>query len=128
MSVGGTADLSGPWYGSYRGVGVASNRFVALLQDRHGALSGSISEPDDLGVAAIRHATVRGRREGAAVSFIKQYDGSVLAHSVVYLGIVDESGLMLKGTWSFAAYSGTFVMRRELFTAAELSGREVVRA
>lgn len=122
----GAADLSGPWYGRYRGDGVAPNRFVALLSEQAGALSGSVSEPDDLGVAAIRHAAVRGRREGSAVSFVKQYDGAVLAHAVSYLGVVDEAGTTLAGTWSFAQYSGTFVMERELFSDAELEAEETI--
>lgn len=107
-------NLAGVWYGRYDGTtDVASNRFIALLTDDDGALGGSISEPDDLGSAALRRAFVRGRRGGRAVRFVKQYDGAILAHAVDYDGVVDETATVISGRWSFAAYAGTFVMERD---------------
>lgn len=113
-------DLSGPWYGRYAGVQVSGNSFIALVAERRGRLTGHISEPDDLGQAALRHATLNGQRAGSAVSFVKQYDGAVLAHAVTYMGILSTDGCRVAGTWSFERYSGTFVMERERFTREEL--------
>lgn len=122
-------DLTGPWWGRYEGdAGVESNRFVALLTDSAGVIGGSVSEPDDLGLAPLRHAHVSGRRSDSAVRFVKQYDGAVLAHAVDYRGTLSEDGTRLAGTWFFARYRGTFVMEREIFAEEELADEMVLDA
>lgn len=113
-------DLGGTWYGRYEGGSGRPNSFIARLTERGGQLSGTISEPDDLGLEPVRRALVSGRRVGAAVTFVKQYDGEVLVHAVDYRGTVDARGTVVRGDWSFAAYAGTFVMTRERFDADEL--------
>ena len=116
-----SVDLTGCWYGRYAGTNYTeANRFIALLEESAGSVIGRISEPDDLGLAEVRHATVSGRRSGTAVSFVKQYDGGVLAHAVEYEGILNEDATVLRGGWSFGDYRGEFVMERELFTVEEL--------
>ncbi|MGK6321504.1 hypothetical protein ACMGDM_00310 [Sphingomonas sp. DT-51] len=82
-------DLGGTWHGRYEGGGVLSNSFIARLRERDGQVSGTISGPDDLGWKAVRRAVVSGRRDGAAVTFVKQYDGEVLVHAVDYRGAFD---------------------------------------
>lgn len=115
-------DLGGTWYGRYEGAGgVLSNSFIARLRERDGQVNGTISEPDDLGWEAVRRAMVSGRRDGAAVTFVKQYDGEVLVHAVDYRGAVDPQGTEVRGDWSFAGYAGTFVMTRERFAAKDLA-------
>ncbi|MBW6526650.1 hypothetical protein KZ813_07355 [Sphingomonas sp. RHCKR7] len=115
-------DLGGTWYGRYEGAdGVQSNQFIARLSERDGALSGTISEPDDLGLEPVRRALVSGRRDGAGVAFVKQYDGEVLVHAVDYRGTVDPRGTEVRGDWSFADYAGSFAMTRERFDADELA-------
>lgn len=116
-------DVSGCWFGHYAGEGEA-NRFIALIEDSDGQVRGSISEPDDLGVADLRRAAVAGERTGSELAFTKQYDGDVLAHAVEYVGVLDDRGEVVRGTWSFESYSGTFLMERELFDSEELQDEE----
>lgn len=110
-------DLSGVWYGRFNGVGnVFPNRFIAVLYESGGAISGTTSEPDELADAQTLRASVSGVRAGAAVSFVKQYDGAAYcAHAVDYQGRVDGEGTVVVGDWRFAHYSGRFVMQRERF-------------
>lgn len=115
------ADLSGVWYGYYEAIGYReANGFIALIEDRDGAVTGTISEPDTTGQADTRRAYVDGRRTGSRVDFVKQYDGAVLAHAVLYSGIVDGEATEIVGRWVLAGYDGTFAMRREKFSAEEL--------
>jgi hypothetical protein len=116
-------DVSGCWFGHYMGEGEA-NRFIALIEEADGRVSGNISEPDDLGVSDLRRATVSGARTGSEVTFTKQYDGDVLAHAVEYAGVLDDSGVVVRGSWSFEGYSGTFLMEREIFNREELADEE----
>lgn len=122
-----SADLTGCWYGSYAATDYTeANRFIALIEDSGGSVVGRISEPDDLGLAEVRHATLSGRRSGTAVAFVKQYDGGVLAHAVDYQGTLNEDATVLRGGWSFGDYRGAFVMEREVFSTEELEdGLEV---
>lgn len=109
-------DVSGVWYGSFAGPGVAPNRFIAMLDESGGRISGTTSEPDELGEVDLIHAYVNGTREGAAVWFVKQYDGAAhSAHAVDYSGTIDAEGGEISGAWRFATYAGKFVMRRERF-------------
>jgi len=110
-------DVSGVWYGRFNGIGnVFPNRFIATLSEIDGAISGSTSEPDELGDAVTLRASVSGMRTGAIVSFVKQYDGAAhAAHSVDYRGEIDGDGNVVVGDWRFAHYSGRFVMQRERF-------------
>lgn len=109
-------DVSGVWYGSFAGPGVAPNRFIAMLDESGGRISGTTSEPDDLGEVDLIHAYVNGARDGTSVRFVKQYDGAAhSAHAVDYSGAIDADGAEISGKWRFATYAGQFVMRRERF-------------
>ena len=116
-------DVSGCWFGHYAGEGEA-NRFIALIEEAGGRITGDISEPDDLGVAELRRATVAGGRVGSELRFTKQYDGDVLAHAVEYTGVLDDSGVVVRGSWSFEGYAGSFLMEREVFDREELADEE----
>ncbi|GAA4779760.1 hypothetical protein GCM10023219_29580 [Stakelama sediminis] len=122
-------DVTGVWYGRWTsGSGnVLPNRFIALLSESAGIVSGLISEPDLYDTAGTLHAIVHGSRNGAALAFTKQYDGSGrLAHAVAYRGTVSGDGTEVSGEWALTRHSGAFVMTREVFTADELEEAEEV--
>jgi hypothetical protein len=118
-------DLSGVWYGRYDGAS-QSNRFIARLDERAGAVVGIITEPDTSGASDIRRAYVSGRRQGAELDFVKQYDGAVYAHSVRYAGIVNADATEVSGSWRIVGSHGSFVMTREKFDEAELDEAEEI--
>ncbi|MEN3747524.1 hypothetical protein TPR58_10115 [Sphingomonas sp. HF-S3] len=115
-------DLTGVWYGRYTG-DYEDNGFIALLNEQGGAVDGSVSERDPNGIVDIRRASVSGTRDGTAVRFVKQYDGSGgFDHAVFYSGMIDGDGTEVSGRWQIDRYnSGGFVMTRESFTADELA-------
>ena len=118
-------DVSGVWYGSFAGPGVVPNRFIATLEESGGRISGTTSEPDDLGEVDLLHAHVSGARSGGVVQFVKQYDGAAhCAHAVDYSGTIDSEGAEIRGEWRFATYAGQFVMRRERFDEELLAEEE----
>jgi len=121
-------DLTGVWYGAWTATHpVYPNSFIANLVERHGQVSGWITEPDVRRRPAIFRAFVEGARAGPEVRFVKQYDGSGrLLHSVLYTGRVNGTGTEVTGIWHFSTHSGSFTMQRESFTAEELEEREEV--
>ena len=118
-------DLTGVWYGRYTADhGGEENGFIALLEELHGAVTGTISEPDQ-GIGGIRRAMVHGHRDGASLSFTKQYDGTGgWTHSVDYAGNVDPDGMLVMGGWVVEGLTGAFDMTREKFDAEALEGEE----
>lgn len=116
-------NLSGFWVGRYAydgGFG-RSVSFLANLADDGGALSGTMSEPNQMGVSSDElHAILSGSREGSDVFFIKAYDGaSDAAHRVDYAGIVNGEGTEISGHWALPGTSGTFIMTREIVVEIE---------
>jgi hypothetical protein len=120
-------DLTGVWYGRYSAdQDDQDNGFIALLEEQHGAVTGTISEPDEVS-GGIRRAIVRGQRDGASLSFTKQYDGTGgWTHSVDYAGNVDPDGTLVMGGWVVEGLTGAFDMTREKFDAEALEGEEDV--
>lgn len=115
--------VTGVWYGRWASdtAWVTPNRFIALLDEVAGRISGTVSEPDLQGGMPL-HAMLRGARSGGAIHWVKQYDGAGrLAHAVHYAGNVREDATRITGTWRFSTYSGTFEMERERFSVEELS-------
>lgn len=112
-------DLSGVWYGRYAADdGQEDNAFIAHLAERGGRFDGTISEPDPMG-GGVRRAQVSGRRRGASLDFVKQYDGSGgLTHAVHYWGTIDGEGTAVAGRWIVQGFTGGFDMHREKFDAA----------
>lgn len=117
-------DLTGVWYGRYVSRSdTQDNGFIAVLEESGGAVSGSITEPDDGGGGSggIRRATVIGRRDGSTVQFLKQYQGSGgWFHGVRYGGRVDEEGTEVAGSWKVDWVTGSFTMQREKFSSEAL--------
>lgn len=120
-------DVSGVWYGRYAADrGDEDNGFIALLEELHGAVTGTITEPDD-GTSGIRRATVRGQRDGTSLRFTKQYDGTGgWTHSVRYSGSVDAEGTLVMGSWIVEGLTGAFDMTREKFDVEALEDEQEV--
>jgi hypothetical protein len=112
----GAANISGLWMGSYSYPwGSASVPFLARIEDRDGALSGTIIEPNTMGMSSESlEAILSGSRHGSAVDFTKAYDGaSDAAHAVDYVGRLSGDGNSITGVWSLADADGPFEMYRE---------------
>ncbi len=119
------ADVTGVWYGRYVSRD-QDNGFIAVLEETAGVFTGTITEPDARS-GGIRRANVAGRRDGAAIAFIKQYDGSGgWVHAVHYGGRIDGEGTEIAGGWKVDWTSGSFTMTREKFAAEELEDEEEV--
>lgn len=118
-------DLTGVWYGRYTAdQDPQDNGFIALLEELHGTVTGTISEPDAES-GSIRRAHVHGQRDGASLSFTKQYDGSGgWTHSVDYAGNVDAEGTLVMGGWVVEGLTGAFDMTREKFDVETLEEEE----
>jgi len=122
-------DTTGVWYGRYFATAwdVPENSFIAHLEEAGGSVTGTITEPDDSGLADIRRAFVTGTRDGHLLNFNKQYDpAGPLAHSVAYRGRISDDGTEVTGEWRFSGYHGSFVMNREIFRAEELDEEAAV--
>lgn len=120
-------DLSGVWYGSYIADRESeANSFIAVLEEMLGAVTGTITEPDDTGQFDVRRASVAGTRGGPTLSFFKQYDGrGGWSHSVHYTGQVNDEGIRIAGRWIVDGHAGSFAMQRERFSVEELEAEEV---
>ena len=118
-------DVSGVWYGRYSADhGYEDNGFIALLEENSGAVTGTITEPDEAS-GQIRRAIVTGRRDGGSLRFTKQYDGSGgWNHAVRYSGRVDADGTLVMGNWIVEGLTGAFDMTREKFDAEALDEAE----
>lgn len=116
-------NLSGFWVGRYAydvGFGRPVS-FLANLVDDGGSLSGTMSEPNQMGISSDElHAIISGSCQGSDVFFIKAYDGaSDAAHRVDYAGVVNGEGTEISGHWTLPGTSGTFVMTREIVIESE---------
>jgi hypothetical protein len=111
------ADLSGDWIGIYNyPERFRPVRFHAILHDADGWLSGTTSEEDEEhSPDAILAATIEGRRENGAVSFVKIYDDEEARPDIVrYQGRIQPGGDEIIGEWEVPGdWSGTFLMVRE---------------
>ncbi|MES2444612.1 MAG: hypothetical protein V4574_17440 [Pseudomonadota bacterium] len=121
-------DVTGVWYGRYAGFLYGQdNSFIAVLEEQGGVFFGTITEPDDNGIADIRRASVHGQRDGAAVRFVKQYDGTGgWDHAVTYAGTIDGEGSRIAGRWLHDGWGASFTMAREQFSAEALEEEEEV--
>ncbi|MCD2323854.1 hypothetical protein LQ953_07470 [Sphingomonas sp. IC-56] len=120
-------DVGGVWYGHWDAeqLEVEPNRFIALLDEQSGAITGTITEPDSEEAGGVLRAVVGGQRSGSSVAWMKQYDGSGrLAHAVRYTGAVNADATEIRGRWQLEGFSGGFTMTRETFSEAELEEAE----
>ena len=119
-------DLTGEWAGFYNyPVPAPPVNFEAVLHDLGGRLTGTTAEPDDTSGGTL-HAVVDGRRQGAAVSFLKMYDQADEHYDTVqYSGTVASGGDEIEGRWQVAGgWSGTFLMVRARGAAEEAELQE----
>ena len=110
-------DIGGLWMGSFaypNGAG-PTTPFLANIEDNDGALSGTIVEPNHMGVSSDSlEAVLAGSRDGRSIDFTKVYDGSSdAAHAVDYVGQLSEVGSTITGVWSLQDWDGSFEMHRE---------------
>ena len=110
-------DLTGQWHGdfAYPANQGPTTPFVALIDDRFGHLSGTISEHDQFS-GTIIEAVLAGTRSGSSVDFTKVYSASAAAeyaNPVDYVGAVSSDGQVIMGIWSLLDWDGTFEMRRD---------------
>ena len=109
--------LTGVWNGLYtypRHLEPVS--FVAVLVDSGMSFSGTTHEPhvsNDV-PGGMLYGMIDGRREGAAVTFTKTYDGTGgWTHSVWYEGSVNGEATEIEGRWTVPGiWSGKFLMIR----------------
>lgn len=121
-------DVTGVWYGRYEAeLWDDENGFIAVLEEMAGAVSGVVTERDNRGKVDVRRALVAGTRNGDAVRFVKQYDGTGgYVHAVNYSGRINGEGTEIGGAWTLRSGWGRFVMEREKFDAAALEEGEEV--
>ena len=115
----GRSSLSGMWSGAYRYPGDVAPETVFEIdieEGEGGVFSGSTREPNTLGYGpeAVVTATVEGKRNGAAVSFVKFMDGSGdMHHTIRYEGGANNALTRIDGEWIIRGdWSGTFFMER----------------
>src|SRR5262249_28589383 len=111
-------NLTGIWHGLYSYLdGRPSVSFVATLIEAGTTVSGTTHEPSDgPGEGNITlYATLQGRRQGAAVAFIKTYDRAGRRHvsAIAYQGTLSGDGTEIEGGWLIRGDSrGKFLMIR----------------
>lgn len=117
-------NLTGFWVGRYGYDGGTGDpvQFLVVLDETGGTLSGTISEPNSIGLSSRElHAFLSGHRAGQDVSFAKTYDGaSDAAHRVDYQGSLNSEGTEIVGRWTIAPVGGDFSMRREIIDEQEV--------
>ncbi len=119
-------DLTGEWAGFYNyPVPAPPVNFAAVLHESGGRLTGTTTEPDEAGGGTL-HAVIDGRRQGAAVSFLKMYDQADEYYDTVqYSGTVASGGDEIEGRWQVAGgWSGTFLMVRARGASEEVERQE----
>jgi hypothetical protein len=122
-------DLSGRWSGIYNYPEFfPPNGFEANLSDVGGAISGTISEPDEdpFGLGGTLDSFIEGRREGSAVTFTKMYeDVDRMPDAIFYSGTIHADGNEISGRWEIPGrWAGTFIMIRDA-GVAEATEKEV---
>lgn len=111
-------NMTGLWHGTfgYPAFQGPTTPFVAQIKDDGGVLSGTIMEPNTIGISSDElQAVLAGNRQGDAVDFSKTYDGSSdAAHAVDYVGRLSDDGSNVTGVWSLSDLDGTFEMHRDI--------------
>jgi hypothetical protein len=111
-------DLSGVWDGVYSYPRDSRTvPFVAHLSEQQATLSGTTEETGTHGAAqGIKlGATLQGRRDARAVTFLKLYDGRHEGYdSVQYEGRLNADSSEIAGRWRIpGGWSGSFLMIRK---------------
>ncbi len=108
-------NLTGIWHGNYSyPYFQESVSFVATIIESGGHVSGSTHEPHGFRPETL-YASLSGRRDGRAVTFIKvcQNGGLEYASPIEYQGSLSEDGTEIEGRWTIPSdWSGKFLMIR----------------
>jgi hypothetical protein len=123
-------NLTGVWNGLFRySEGGLSISFTATLIDSGSLVTGSTHEPCAApGCPRKTHvATLSGRRNGTAVSFVKAYDPPGYGYSeVAYEGTLNADGTEVAGSWHLRqGWSGDFLMIRTARRTAARTRKKV---
>lgn len=106
--------------------------FVAQLTERDAAFSGTSEETGTYGAAkGVKiGATLQGRRDARAVTFLKLYDGRHEGYdSVHYEGRLSADGREIAGRWSIpGGWSGSFLMIRSAGAKAATAKKTTAKA
>ncbi len=113
----GALDLGGDWAGTYSYPrGLAPVSFAANLSEQGGWLTGVTEEKSAIGdgLPRLMRASLKGRRIGSAVTWLKMYEDREVHHDVEYEGAVSADGGEISGRWSLiGSWSGAFLMVRK---------------
>ncbi len=126
-------NLTGIWHGIYSyPIGRPPVSFVATLIEAGSAVTGTTHEPCELGGSPDQtlYATLLGRRQDAAVAFVKNYDGANPHYgTVAYEGTLSADGTEIEGRWIVPGnWSGKFLMIRSAGRQETVRRRAFVRA
>jgi hypothetical protein len=112
----GPHNLTGIWHGLYTYPdGRAPVSFVATLIEAGLTVSGTTHEPCGIGGSPSEtlYATLLGRRQDYAVTFLKTYEGTNPNYSrVIYEGTLSADGTEIEGRWTLPGSAGKFLMVR----------------
>jgi len=126
----GPTNLTGVWQGLYsypRAFEPVS--FVATLIETQSRVSGSTHEPHRK-TGETLCATLLGRRNGSAVSFLKTYDQPAGGYGadVRYEGTVSDDATEIEGRWIIRAdWLGRFLMIRGAHDAEKIAKKKFAR-
>jgi hypothetical protein len=110
----GTLDLSGVWNGVYSyalaAIDTAPVSFVATIAEAGAAITGATEETLR---GRVNRATLRGRRDGRAVAFVKRYDRAPFRPKIQYEGELNGDATEIRGGWRIFPFArGAFLMIR----------------
>jgi hypothetical protein len=109
-------NLTGVWNGVFRQSFDSPVNFTATLIESGNQVTGSTHEPcAQFDCPRRTHlATLRGQRQGRAVSFIKTYDPLGFGYdTVMYSGELSANNTLIAGMWTTGdIFSGPFLMTR----------------
>lgn len=110
--IGGAANFSGKWGGSYTSIGAqgrgANASFEMEIKQNGAQITGVIAELDG---SRTLTSKISGSIEGHKVRFIKQYDESPQpwpVEPIKYEGSITDDGNSIIGTWQTMALSGNW--------------------
>ncbi len=115
-------DLNGLWAGSfsYPASSMGAVSFTAWIDDKAGALGGTILEPNTFAATPAEElsSSLNGMRSGAEVAFTKVYDPGQGTHgfAIHYAGKANGDFTWIVGRWRIPGdfeWSGPFEMSRQ---------------
>lgn len=109
------ARVAGRWTGEYAYEDGRKTEIEAEIRVVDGALSGDMDEPNTQGVVGysrLSSSLFGDVYAGRKVVFTKMYETGDATHSVLYTGILAESGDRIEGRWRTRGVAGSFWLQR----------------